>query len=162
MGPVFDYLALATVGLGFATLAALLYTSLRRGDGEAERLRARIGELLAEKEALEKKLLAAEEELARARSQCEREKQELRRQMEERLEAMRREYEERLREAMDENKAALALYEAVKAGVVRVQADGCREVLVQLDGQVLCRVSETELRVLWPREPSGKTEAGEG
>ena len=39
---------------------------------------------------------------------------------------MRRDYEARLREAIDENKAALALYEAVKAGVVKLSAEGYR------------------------------------
>ena len=138
---LFEYLATAAMALGSAALAALLYSIVKSGDGGAERLRARIGELLAEKEALEKKLLELQGELGEARKRCEEEKR-----------GLREMYEKRLEEALNENRAALALYEAVKAGLVGTEAEGCQEVLVQLDGQVLCKKTGLELEVLWPRE----------
>ena len=137
---LFEYLATATMGMGFVTLTALLYSIVKSGDRGAEGLRARIGEVLAEKEALEKKLLELQGELESARRKCEEEKR-----------GLREIYEKRLEEALNENKAALALYEAVKNSVVSISAEGCKELLVQLDGQVLCRKSDLELEVLWPR-----------
>ena len=145
-----------------AALAAIIIDAAR-GSGkrrETESLRARLGEILAEKEALEKKLLQVQESLNQARTSCEEEKQELRRQLQAEIERLRKDYEKRLEEVMAENKAALALYEAVKNGVVSISAEGCKEVLVQLDGQVLCRKSDLELEVLWPRE--GSTGDGQG
>ena len=120
------------VGVALGSAATYAIVRLARRAGALERL----GELLAEKEALEKRLLRAEEELAEARSRCEREKREIARQCERRVE-----------EALAEARAALALYRAVREGKVEVRRQGCDDVLVQVDGMVLCRKGR-ELEVI--------------
>ncbi len=145
--------ALVYSGIVVSALAAANLARKLRGDAELESLRAKYLEKLDEIEKLEERILSLEEEKRRLERRLEEREREFKKILEERDKY----WEKRLEEATQVSSAARALYEAVRAGVVRISAEGYDEVLIHANGEVLGRRGN-ELKILWPRKEEKKEE----
>ncbi len=141
----------ASGALVVAALGSIVMVKVLREPGNpVDQLKQRLGELAAENEKLAKELLEAQRAALEAKKQLEQVKAELELKCKEEKEKLVQEYEKKIEELANTSKAALSLYEAVKAGAVTLTAEGCDDVLLHVDGEILCRKGK-ELEVIWPR-----------
>jgi len=150
LGPVLEYI-IGFLAASASVLSILLSVELvRRREPETERLRARLGELLTEKEALERRLIEAEDRLV----QLEAERARLIRELEEERQARHRLEKElkRLQEEAEQARIGLAIYEAYKAEVISVVSKACDgTIVVHPNGELLCVKGRT-MEIVWPPE----------
>ena len=135
-----------------AILPLVLVFAIVGGSSSKEKeLRAALAMAHSKIDELEKKLLEYEQlnrELQRKLKSLE---QEYSKKLEDEVSKVREEYEKQLKEAQRISKVALTIVEALKANVLRlVDAKGmCKSIIVQ-PGQILCKVDDRTMKVLYP------------
>jgi len=158
LDPMTFTLLVVGTGIGGAVAAAAIALGMA-SSGREKHLRAALAAYQERVEQLQRKLEEAEEEARKLRKALEERDRLCEKRIEEEVERTRREFEKRLEEAQRVSRVAQTIVEALRKGVLRLvdSRGACRSIIVE-PGQVLCRLDEKTLRVIYPEERGAEEE----